>query len=215
MPEPVGAYESWVGSETSIGTEQLGSSWDICQLGEIFLPGVITIEDFEYGQDIDVQKKRKKEKARIRDNGLAPCGFSIKCELKASQWAEWLKKLPAIQPRREGGSRTPLPIGHPLPNAHGVRDVYVHKIKVDPPSARRGMVITIKVAEWFEEEKDSDGAKKGTVVPSTPGRGYERPNYQGDPRKLRNTLRSNQGLPADDAASVQDRLFGNNGAQQF
>ncbi len=212
MPD---AYESWVGSETSIGTEQLGSSWDICGLGNVWLPGVITIEDFEYGQDIDVQKKRKKEKARIRDNGLAPCGFNIKCELKASQWAEWLRILPAIQPRREGGARNPLPINHPLPNAHGVRDIYVHKIKVDPPSARKGMVITIKVAEWFEEEKETNGAKKGTIVPSTPGRGYERPNYFGDPRKLAGTLNNNQGLPAEDAASVMDRAFGNEGALSF
>lgn len=209
------AYESWVNSETAIGTEQLGSTWDICQLGEVFLPGVVTIEDFEYGQDIDIQKRRKKEKARIRDNGLAPCGFNIKIELRASQWPEWLKVLPSIQPRREGGARTPMPIGHPLPNAHGVRDVYVHKIKVSPPSARKGMCITIKVAEWFEEEKDADGAKKGTTVPHQPGRGYEKPNYKGDPRKLASTLRNNQGLPADDAATVQDRLFGNAGAQEF
>lgn len=209
------AFESWVGSETSIGTEQLGSSWDICRLGQVFLPGVITIEDFEYGQDIDVQKHRKKEKARIRDNGLAPCGFNIKCELKASQWKDWLKILPAIQPRREGGSRTPMPIEHPLPNSCGVRDIYVHKIKIAPPSARKGMVITIKVAEWFEEEKDADGAKKGTKVTSTPGRPYERPNWNGDPRKLAGVLRNNQGLPAEDAATVMDRAFGNEGALSF
>jgi len=197
------AYESWVGSETAVGTEQIGSSWDICQLGEVFLPGVITIEDFEYGQDIDVQKKRKKEKARIRDNGLAPCGFNIKLELRASQWHEWLKALPAIQPRREGGSRSPLSITHPLPNAHGVKDVYVHKIKVDPPTARGGMKITIKVAEWFEEEKDSDGAKKGSKAK------YTNPDWFGNDKALAKDLQRRFGVvnepPIDD---VMNRSLG-------
>lgn len=199
--------ESWVGSETVINGEQSGSSWDICQLGQIFLPGVITIEDFEYGLDIDIQKRRKKEKPRLRDNGIAPCAFSIKMELRGSQWGEWQQKLAIIQPRRPGALRSPMPIVHPLPNAYGVRDIYIHKIKNDPPSARKGMVVTIRVAEWFEEEKDADGAKKGAKVPLVPGKGYERPDYFGDPRKLASTLRNNQGLPADDSATVLDRTF--------
>lgn len=157
--------ESWVGSETSIGTDQLGSSWDICQLGEIFLPGVITIEDFEYGQDIDVQKRRKKEKPRIRDNGLAPCAFTIKVELRAAQWIEWQAALPRIQPRREGAVRSPLAIVHPLPNAYGVSSIYIHKIKTDPPSARKGMVVMIRVAEWFEEEKETKPDKTVKTAP--------------------------------------------------
>lgn len=161
------AYEAWVGAEASIGTEQLGSSWDICQLGEVFLPGVITIDDFEYGQDIDVQKRRKKEKPRIRDNGLAPCAFNIIVEINAAQWPEWLAVLPKIQPRREGAVRSPLAIVHPLVNAHNVTTVYVHKIKIPAPSARDGMKITIRVAEWFEEEKET---KPDKTVKSAPPR---------------------------------------------
>ena len=229
MPSAAPTFEPWVGSETFIGTgdvngdrrlgvgetwkEYVGTSWDICQLGDVFLPGVITIEDFEYGVDIDIQKKRKKEKCRIRDNGLAPCAFSIKIELRGSQWADWQKVLPSIQPRREGAVRAPMPIVHPLPNAYGVRDIYVHKIKTDPPSARKGMIITIKVAEWFEEEKDTKGAKKGTTV--APGKAYERPNYFGDHRKLAKDLRNNQGLPAEDANTVLDRAFAKEGEQEF
>jgi len=211
MTEEAIAFESWVGSETSIGTTQLGSSWDICQLGLVYLPGVITIEDFEYGQDIDIQKQRKKEKCRIRDNGLAPCAFNIKCELKASQWPDWLKVLPSIQPRREGGIRSPLRIVHPLPNAHNVQNIYVHKIKIDPPSARKGMVITIKVAEWFEEAKDTNAS----IVPPTAGNGNYTFNYFGDPRKLAKDLRNSQGMPAEDAETILDRTFGNEGALAF
>ena len=59
MPEAV-AYESWVGSETVIGTDQLGSTWDQVGLGSVWLPGVVTIEDFEYGVDIDIQISAEK-----------------------------------------------------------------------------------------------------------------------------------------------------------
>lgn len=164
----VAAYESWVGTEVSIGTEQLGSIWDICKLGEVFLPGVVTIEDFEYGQDVDVQKRKKKEKARLRDNGLSPVTFNIRIELTAARWHEWLTVLPSIQPRRAGALREPLAIEHPLPNAHGVQEIYIHKIKVDAPSARKGMTIILRVGEWFEEEKEADGAKKGAVANNKP-----------------------------------------------
>lgn len=162
------SYESWVGSETFIDGQFVGSTWDQVKLGEVFLPGVCTIDDFEYGNDIDVQKRRKKEKPRLRDNGLAPCAFNIIVELNASQWHEWLKVLPFIQPRREGAIRQPLSITHPLVNAHNVKDIYIHKIKIPPPSARDGMKITIRVAEWFEEEKDAEPSKVVKDAPPRP-----------------------------------------------
>jgi hypothetical protein len=136
------------------------AQWDTVQLGGVFLPGVVTIDDFEYGQDIDVQKKRRKEKARLRDNGMAPCGFYIIVELTAADWPKWVEILPNIQPRRTGAIRQPLKIVAPIPNISGVEDVYVHRIKYDSPSARKGMTIRIKVAEWFEEEKETKTTKQ-------------------------------------------------------
>jgi hypothetical protein len=135
------------------------AAWDTCLLGGVFLPGVVTISDFEYGQDIDVQKRRKKEKARLRDNGMAPCGFFIIVELTAADWPKWVEVLPFIQPRRTGAIRTPLKIVAPIPNVSGVEDVYVHRIKYEPASARRGLVVHIKVAEWFEEETETKTSK--------------------------------------------------------
>lgn len=149
------SFESWVGSESQIGSEQLGTIWDYAKIGDTFLPGVCSITDFKYGVDIDVQKRRKKEKARLRDNGLAPCVFTITVELTAAQWPEWMRVLPIIQPRRAGAIRQPLRIEHPLPNAHGVQDIYVHELEYSSPSARAGMTIKIKVGEWFEEEKET------------------------------------------------------------
>lgn len=149
MADPATAFESW----------EDNAAWDTVVLGDVFLPGVCSIEDFEFGQDIEVQKRRKKEKAKIRDNGLAPCSFTINVRITQAELAQWVQALPRIQPRRAGAVRQPLRIEHPLPNMHGVTEVYVHKIKPGMPSARKGMSIDIKVAEWFEEEKDAKPSK--------------------------------------------------------
>jgi hypothetical protein len=135
------------------------AQWDTVQLGGVFLPGVATVSRFADGVDVDVQKKRKKEKARLRDNGVAPCAFVITVELTAADWQAWVKTLPSIKPRRPGAIRTPLKIVHPLPNLHGVEDVYVKEIEYDEPTARKGLVVKIKVGEWFEEEKDTNASK--------------------------------------------------------
>ncbi len=140
------------------------AAWDMVQLGGQFLPGICTVESLEVGLDIDVQKKRKKEKAKLRDNGLSPCAFQIIVELTAAEWPQWVAVLPGIKPKT-GGIRKPLSIVHPLVNLNDIRDVYVHKIHYDAPTARRGMKISIRIAEWFEEEQDAKPSKKVETKP--------------------------------------------------
>lgn len=194
MAIPAAAFEDWIDD----------AAWDIVMLGEVFLPGVCTIENLEVGRDIDVQKRRKKEKARIRDNGLSPITFDIIVEITAKQWRDWLKVLPYIQPK-EGGTRTPVSITHPLVNAYGVQAIYIHKIKSPAPSARRGMRIEIHVGEWFEEEKDSKGASKANPKSLIPG--YGKPDYFGDPNALAKQLQGNEGFPDGDKA--EENAIGN------
>jgi hypothetical protein len=195
MADGDGSFPDWIED----------ASWDTVFLGTVFLPGVCTLKNFKYGQDIDVQKRRKKEKARLRDNGLAPCGFDITVELTAKDWPAWVRIVPAIQPRREGAVRTPLAITHPLCNLHGVKDVYVHFIEYDEPSARKGMKITIRVAEWFEEEKESKGASK--KVPESLLPAYSRPDYFAKPNDLADTLQNNAGIV--DEKKTMNNLFNN------
>lgn len=207
MADVAQAFESWIDSETVINGQNIGSSWDIVQLGQVFLPGVCTIENFEIGRDIDVQKRKKKEKARIRDNGLSPITFDIIVELTGRQWRDWLKVLPYIQPK-EGGVRTPITITHPMPNSHGVQDIYIHKIKVPAPSARKGMKIEIHVGEWFEEEVESKGASKKVKDSLVPA--YGKPDYFGDPDSLAKQLQGNAGFPVGDPANALENLFDQN-----
>lgn len=200
------AFESWINSDTIIDGQNAGSSWDVCQVGEVFLPGVVTIDGLEIGRDIDIQKKKKKECARIRDNGLSPIAFDIICEITGKQWPDWLRVRPYIQPKK-GGVRTPLAITHPLVNSHEVDTIYVHRIKIDPPSPRKGMKITIKVGEWFEDEVEAKGASKKT--PASLQAAYGKPNYFGDPNALAKQLRENAGTlePGNDIGNIMGNSF--------
>lgn len=183
-----------------------GAEWDTCMLGQVFLPGVVTIENLEIGRDVDVQKRRKKEKARLRDNGLSPVTFDIICEFTSKEWPQWLAVLPNIQPK-EGGTRTPLAITHPMVNTYGVKNVYIHKIKLPAPSARKGMRIEIHCGEWFEEEVEAKGPSKKTPASLVPA--YQRPDYFGDPTQLAKTLQHNEGYPdVTDSNNVMANSFG-------
>lgn len=199
-------FESWVGSETIIDGQNAGSSWDICQLGAIFLPGVVTIDKLVVGRDVDVQKRRKKEKARIRDNGLSQTTFDIIIELTAKQWPDFCKIYPSIAPK-EGGIRTPLDIKHPLVNFVGCNTIYIQKIELPPPTPRKGMRIEIHCGEWFEEEVDAKGPSKKVDGSLTPG--YSKPDYFGDPNDLAKTLKDNAGFPpAENIDNVMSKAFG-------
>ncbi len=186
MPEF--AYESWVGSDTIISGQASGSSWDIVQLGSTFLPGVVTIENLEVGRDIDVQKRKKKEKARIKDNGLSPVTFDIIVELTGRQWFDWLKVLPIIQPK-EGQPRQAFSITHPMVNAYDVKLIYIHKIKSPAPSARKGMRIEIHCGEWMEEVKDVPAKGKAPAV--APGSSRD---VFGNPNDLAAAMAKRQGI---------------------
>jgi len=202
-------------AESSFGNWIEDDAWDFVQIGAVFLPGVCTVKRFKDGLDIDVQKKRKKEKARLRDNGIAPCAFEIKCELIASDWAAWKKVLPTIKPRRPGAIRQPQKIVHPLPNLHGVENIYVHSIEYDEPTARKGLTITILVGEWFEEEKDAKQANPKKPIRSASA-GYHRPDYFGDPNELARTLMNNQdGLTALDTNTMLGNAFSPTGNDEF
>ncbi len=157
------AYESWIGSDTIINGQASGSSWDIVALGSVYLPGVVTIQNLECGRDIDVQKRKKKEQARVKDNGLSPTTFDIIVELTGRQWSEWLKVLPIIQPK-EGVPRQAFAITHPMVNSLNVNTIYIHKIKMPAPTARGGLRIEIHCGEWMDEVKDVPAKGKTPAV---------------------------------------------------
>lgn len=198
MADAAFAYESWVGSDTIINGQASGSSWDTCALGTSFLPGVVTIENLEVGRDIDVQKRKKKEKARLRDNGLSPVTFDIIVELTGAQWFKWLEMLPLLLPK-EGVPRKAFSITHPMVNAYGVSNIYIHKMKLPAPSARKGMRIEIHCGEWMEEEIDAKPMKKGEFP-----RNANQPDYLGDPAALAAQMAKNEGRlgPGEDIDNV-------------
>jgi hypothetical protein len=87
-------------------------------------------------------------------------------------------------------------------NANGIKSVYVGEISYEAPSPRKGMKIVIRLHEWFEEEKEAKGAKKGSPT------AYQRPDYFGDPNALANRLQQNAGMPADPDTIMANSMDG-------
>lgn len=211
------AYQPWVGSETFIGSgdvngnkrldagetpkRNIGSIWDRVSFGVYTLPGVSTIEGLEIGITCDIQKRKKREKAQVKDLGMNPSRFRVVTEIRSSQWEDWLKILPKILPA-EGTPREAFTISHPLVNANGIRIIYVQSIKYDSPSARRGMKISIEVVEWLAEVRELEAKSTKKVDGRAPNHIPDRfgPTH---PKNLPPI-----GPPApSDAASVYDRMF--------
>lgn len=196
------AYEAWVGSETFIGGVYEGSSWDQVSLGANIIPGVSTVEGLDIGIKCDVQKRKKREKAVVKDLGMNPSNFRIVTEIRSSQWPEWLRILPNILPS-EGKPRTPYQIVHPLVNANGIRVIYVQNISYGSPSARKGLRITITVAEWTPEAKETKPTKKVDAAP--PYQPHVKDRFGPIHPKNQAPYKAPE-LPSD-PASVYERMF--------
>ncbi len=187
------AYEPWVGSETFINGSNEGSSWDQVSFGTHILPGLCTVDGLEIGITCDIQKRKKREKAVVRDLGMNPSRFRVVMEIRSAQWAAFLKMLPNLRPS-EGKARTPYVIVHPLVNANGIQTVYIQGIKYDSPSARKGMKVTFDVVEWLAEVKEKTTKPTKKVDARPPG-------------QLTNNDRL-IGPPVSDPQNVYENMFG-------
>ncbi len=228
MPQSQEAWPGWIGGDKFSGTgdvngngrldagetarQTLGNAWDHVILGGVHLPGVSTIVDFGTGTEIDVQKNKSKDGAKAKDCGKFLSRFSIKVEITSAEWPAWLVayagleqiKTRQTQEAKDKG-REPRPafsIGHPLPNSHNVTTVFIERFDFDPPSARTGMVITIKLVEFFAEQAELKAVGRGK-----PKVRHSPPDYMGKPQVLADKLSARQGNPASQE-SVMERVFG-------
>jgi len=159
MPDgSVGAIPGWTGADSGAG------DWNTAILGDVILPGIVTVEDLEVGIDIDTKKARGAECPTSTDNGLRPSKFKLRVWLNERTWPEWQTVAPSIQPRRPGRERQPLQIIHPLINHLGITEVRISGIRADQPTARGGLVFKIHCEEWFDKPKPV--AKNDKPIPA-------------------------------------------------
>jgi hypothetical protein len=154
----MGSTPYWVGSDAD------ETAWAACWLGDDYLPGrsIVTADGPRY--EVDVQKGKSADGARLKDVGFQPGTCTIELTIfTREQWEAWLQVLPRISPSKPGGIRRPLQIVHPEPNLVGIQTVVITKIKGQPPTAKGGKVYTIDCLQWFPSVK----ATKPTAKPAT------------------------------------------------
>jgi hypothetical protein len=127
--------------------------WDTCILGGVILPGTVSIEGFDVGIDLDTKKAKGSDQPKSSDNGVKAAEFTIEIWLNQKQWAEFQGTIDYWNPRRPGRERAPLEILHPMVNVFGIRTVRVVNVSAKQPSAKSGLRVSIKVAEWFDKPK--------------------------------------------------------------
>ncbi len=146
-------------------------AWNQVGLGDIYLPGVCSIEGLSVGIKVDVKSPKGSDQPTSKDNGVEPSKFQIRVTLTEKDWPFWLACLPTFHPRRPGRTRSPLEILHPEPNSLGIQHVRVTAIKATPPTARGGKAYIIDCTEWFPEQKaqskKSEKTKAGPPAPAS------------------------------------------------
>jgi hypothetical protein len=152
-------FPSWV-SDNYLDAQ----SWNQVALGDVYLPGLCSIEGLDVGIDVDHKKKKGSDQPKSDDQGIRPSRFAIKVWLTAKDWPLWLDVLPTFHPRRPGRARQPVEIVHPDPNSLGIKFVRVVSIKPGQSTAKGGKVIQIECIEWFDTPADTKKNNKAKVA---------------------------------------------------
>ncbi len=151
----MGKSPFWIDADGELNEEE----WDQCALGDLWLPGIATIKLGKSERDIEKKKAKGKSGGTMTDNGYKPVTLSIELLMWTKEHHEaWLRILPRINPRREGATKDPFEVRHPLVLEHGFGPMFVSGLETSMPSAKSGRKVTIYCEEWFDKPK---AVKKG------------------------------------------------------
>jgi len=154
-----------MGASPGWNTEEGAKEWKQVALGELWLPGVATVEIVAIERDIDKKKAKGKSGQTLHDNGYKPTEVVIEVWLWTDEHhAAWLQVFPKINPLREGATKDPFEIRHPSVTEVGLGPMFVRKVELGKPSTKIGRKIKITCEPWFEEPKE---VKKGTGKPKS------------------------------------------------
>jgi hypothetical protein len=191
-------FPGWSGAG---GTQD--AAWRQVVLGDVFLPGVCTVNGLECGVDIDTKKGKGHDRPHSTDNGVNASKFNIEVWLTEKDWEYWTSIVDKINPRMNR-QRGPLEIIHPEPNALGITHVRILSLSGSAPTARGGKKFRIDVVEWFDappipvKGANAEKAKSANQ------------KYIEDPKALARDMGKNQSygpLPPSDVDNMESQLF--------
>lgn len=132
-------------------------AWTAVWLGGVYLPGICTV-NCERKRSIEKKKTKGTDGTTVTDQGDELVEIKIRVEVyNRDQWREWQAVIGQIWPKKAGGDRQPLEIMHPLPNFLGIKDVYIERLKPNPPE-NQVMIIEIDCTEYAPNPKPVEKA---------------------------------------------------------
>lgn len=159
--------------------------WDTLYLNADRMPGIWEIQSGECARQMDHKKTKDKDKAVVKDLGSLPVKLTATGRLISREdWVELQRVLPLLNPRFNGGLKTPVSIYHPVSALLGISTVYITRLAA--PTLSNGILsMNIDMIEWSQPKKAKVGKAPG-VPPPEPAplapvditRDLEIPTYQ-------------------------------------
>jgi hypothetical protein len=152
------------------------SLWDYLFLGGVLWPGICLIQ-CDKSRSVDPAKEKGKDGVTLTDNGFdaSPVKATLMLWTQA-QWDELNQIMPNFDPRKPGGSRSPLEIWHPALELLSIQSVYLRKISVSTPTGDI-LRVDLDMIEWFPETKIA----KGTTGTAKKAKGFQGADKAGAP----------------------------------
>lgn len=155
--------------------------WDTFYLAGWMFLGLVQIRG-DLGVDLDVRKHSGGDGGTIRDKGFKLGELKITLRIWDEEtWASFDGMLPAIDPRRRVGRRTPVDVDHVALAQRGVYRVYIETISLPDTSKLKdeGVVeYTINAIE-FHPPTGTNASRTARATPSTPDIGANRTAFTG------------------------------------
>lgn len=149
--------------------------WDSFLLAGVLFLGLVKVSG-ELGVDLDVRKHAGRDGGTIRDKGFKLAKFKIVLRIWDEEtWTSFDGLLPAIDPRRQVGRRTPVDVDHVALAQRGVYRVYIEAISLPDAKDDGTIEVTIDALEFHPPS----GAGVARTARATPDIGANRTAFTG------------------------------------
>ena len=133
------------------GRDEHATDWDVCILGDIILPGVVTNVDVTHDVDIDVGKAQGNSGAPTTVKGRKPRPVKITFKMWTSdQWTDWQYGMQTLGLVGKTTSFNPYSIVHPATLAYGIDNILIQGHSFTHPDPVEGMTVTIDCIEFIK-----------------------------------------------------------------
>jgi len=121
--------------------------WDFCWLGDIFLPGVVSI-DVKDEFSFDTGKAQGNDGAPVTYKGRNPRTLDLTLKItNRDQFVEWLEVRKQLNAFASGKAVQPYQVTHPQAQSAGITSAYLKSISQPQPTSNQPWLISMSLIE--------------------------------------------------------------------